>query len=76
MPLLPNLYYGGMSYFSEKILHRPRQNCLFAKRFDARPVNTAHANDRSNDSATVLMFNASDFTALGKDFAVVVPGSV
>jgi len=52
MPLLPNLYYGGMSYFSEKILHRPRQNCLFVKGFNARPVITAHANDRLNDSAS------------------------
>ncbi|MEX0806032.1 MAG: hypothetical protein WD005_01475 [Haliea sp.] len=27
-------------------------------------------------ASTVLTFNAGDFTALGKDFAVVVPGSV
>jgi predicted nucleic acid-binding protein len=27
-------------------------------------------------ASTVLTFNANDFTALGKDFAVVVPGSV
>lgn len=26
--------------------------------------------------STVLTFNAGDFTALGKDFAVVIPGSV
>ena len=27
-------------------------------------------------ASTVLTFNAGDFTALGKDFAVVIPGSV
>lgn len=52
MPLLPGLYYGGMSYFSKKILHRPRQNCLLVKGFDTRPVNTAHAKGRSNDSVS------------------------
>ena len=27
-------------------------------------------------ASTVLTFNADDFTALGKGFAVVIPGSV
>jgi len=27
-------------------------------------------------ASTVLTFNAGDFTALGKNFAVVIPGSV
>jgi hypothetical protein len=27
-------------------------------------------------TSTVLTFNAGDFTALGKDFPVVIPGSV
>ena len=27
-------------------------------------------------ASTVLTFNAGDFAALGKDFAVVIPGSV
>jgi hypothetical protein len=27
-------------------------------------------------ASTVLTFNAGDFTALGKDFTVVIPGSV
>lgn len=31
--------------------------------------------ERGN-AATVLTFNADDFAALGKDFAVVIPGSV
>jgi hypothetical protein len=46
MPPLPNLYCGEMTYFSEKFLHRPRQNCLFAEEFDTHPVNTARANYR------------------------------
>ncbi len=52
MPLLPPLHCDGIFCFSKNILRWPRQNCLFAKGFDARPVNAAHANDRSNDSAS------------------------
>jgi len=54
MPLLLGLRYNGISYYSKKILRRPRQNCLFAKECDARPVNTAHANDRPNDFTSNL----------------------
>jgi hypothetical protein len=52
MPLLPGLHYNGISYFSKKTLRQPRQNCLFGKGFDTRPVNTAHASYRSKDSAS------------------------
>jgi hypothetical protein len=54
MPLLRGLYYCRMSYFSKKIFHRPRQNCLLAKGFNTRPVNAAHANDRPNDFTSDL----------------------
>ena len=32
--------------------------------------------DERGKASTVLTFNAGDFAALGKDFAVVIPGSV
>jgi len=54
MPLLPTFHYNRISYFSNKILRRPGQNCLLVKGFDARPVNTAPANDRPNDCTSEL----------------------
>jgi hypothetical protein len=54
MPLLPPLQYDGISCFSRNILRPSRQTCLFVKRFDTRPVNTALASVRSNDSAREL----------------------
>ena len=52
MPLLPGFQYEDMPYFSKTILRRSRRNCLFVMRFDACPVNAAHADGRSNDSAS------------------------
>src|SRR5437773_2549685 len=57
----------------ETLLKRaPRNSVIGGRTYDAVIGQCAEQGKVS----TVLTFNASDFTALGKEFAVVVPGSM
>jgi hypothetical protein len=50
----------------------PKNGILSGRTYDA----VIGACAEQGKASTVLTFNASDFTAVGKDFAVVIPGSV
>ena len=57
----------------EALLRRaPKQGIAGGRTYDAVIGTCAE----QGTASTVLTFNAGDFTALGKDFAIVVPGSV
>src|SRR5262245_32807350 len=53
------------------LMHAPKDNVSGGRTYDAViGACTAHGN-----ASTVLTFNVGDFTALGRDFEVVVPGT-
>jgi predicted nucleic acid-binding protein len=54
------------------LLNAPRNNVAGGRTYDAVIGECA----KQGRASTVLTFNAGDFTALGKDFDVVVPGRI
>ncbi len=54
------------------LLSAPKNGVAGGRTYDAVIVTCAE----QGKASTVLTFNAADFAALGKDFAVVIPGSV
>jgi predicted nucleic acid-binding protein len=54
------------------LLRAPKNNIAGGRTYDA----VIGACAEQGGAATVLTFNAADFTALGQDFDVVVPGTI
>jgi len=54
------------------LLRAPKNNVAGGRAYDA----VIGACAEQGKASTVLTFNAADFTALGQDFDVVVPGTI
>jgi hypothetical protein len=54
------------------LLHAPKNGVAGGRTYDA----VIGACAEQGKASTVLTFNAGDFTALGQDFDVVVPGTI
>lgn len=58
--------------YAALLLRAPKNNVVGGRAYDA----VIGACAEQGKASTVLTFNATDFTALGQDFEVVVPGTV
>jgi predicted nucleic acid-binding protein len=54
------------------LLRAPKNNVAGGRTYDA----VIGACAEQGKASTILTFNATDFTALGQDFDVVVPGTI